>query len=640
MSQKHILILLALVALLALPVQAATTYSGYVPFIEGSIKSPGIDDPFPGLGNNFCALNDGVRTMFWNPASLGKIGVSETYFSITTTPNPSQLSRSFTANDPTMEVAPNFPAMVLLSGNKSETTPQERTFLGFANYSPLQGDKVFMQAFKYNDTFSFGVATQGNSQLDLSLVGDFPSQIFASLNLYNSHDILGTGMSVGGDGKLTYAYSDSLHDYTVTSESSVWGGFLSQQQRVGVLSSVHSNNSMNVQPGVTLAGAGNWNGIAIGASMTPISSTINIDNSAVVKVVDDAPDAYFYIPNFDPTNPIDAANWALGAGVSSESGYIKKYIRVPHGEAIGEARYNGFFQASTNRLDMGLMYDFGKVLTVGMKMENLGGQSLNFSGTGQTAYVDYRPTDITTGEIANLLNPANKGNLNLVRDTYSTVEGTQGLGMPNSFSVQIPQRTKIGVALHLPILLTLDYEIQNNPLPFQFKNAAGQMVDGQLTNIRVIRGGAELPFFFCSLRGGAAVLWKPAVSNLDADSQKNFDKLFPIMNRFMPLSLNLGAVGKVYDYRWEMATGFEASNLLSVAQLDTLNLNPGQVVYSSFSIEKDPWHFTWAESVDLLSTAAAYGNAPASFKNAQNKQWTDYLGFLKWNTTLTFGFSF
>ena len=78
---------------------------------------------------------------------------------------------------------------------------------------------------------------------------------------------------------------------------------------------------------------------------------------------------------------------------------------------------------------------------------------------------------------------------------YFMMQG--GLGMPNSFSVQIPQRTKIGVALHLPILLTLDYEIQNNPLPFQFKNAAGQMVDGQLTNIRVIRGGAELPFFFC-----------------------------------------------------------------------------------------------------------------------------------------------
>jgi hypothetical protein len=626
MSFKKIFFALAISVGLAISVQANPIF----PSANIGFSGSGMDDPFPGFGRNYCSLGDGIRTVLWNPASISKIPVSETYFSYSTSAKPSNYLKAFDITDPSIEASgTNFKIDFLLTGDRTETEGKKRTFDGMAIYSPQAPNTDFKQGFRLTDWFVFGVSSNTENTINVDLDGNMPAQYYANMDLLGTSNFMGTGITIESNGHMTYQ--------GITTADPVNPHFLSQTQRIPVIVDASFSNNLNLEQGMTLSGATVWNGISAGLSFTPMTANLNVNNTARGFVDDDAADPYVYQPNFDPNNPADVAAWmADSSKYGTDDGYRKRNIRVPAGESVGEAMYCGFFRAETARTDLGVMADIGFV-TLGAKMENIGGAAFNFKGTGQVAYVNYREAAVTTQELGALIDPSQTGDINLFKDTFTPWADAAGIGMPSSFTIAIPQRTKIGATLNIPLKTTVDYEMQNNPIEFTYRDSDNQQVAGKLSNIKILRAGIEIPFYAFAFRTNVAALAKPDVTGLDPTAQKSFDDAFKM--GVLPLSTDFGLATNIADYGIETALGFDASNVFSAVQLDTQNLNLNRFLYSTIAIKKDNWHLAFSDMLDLPSTAAAVENDPNRPKEGESDP-TKYLKYLKWTSTITFGFRF
>jgi hypothetical protein len=58
------------------------------PYSNISLRYPGQEDPFPGMGTGFVSLSDGISTALWNPAGLMKTRSAEFDIGATTTAPP------------------------------------------------------------------------------------------------------------------------------------------------------------------------------------------------------------------------------------------------------------------------------------------------------------------------------------------------------------------------------------------------------------------------------------------------------------------------------------------------------------------------------------------------------------------------
>ena len=613
----------------------------YFPYITGTLALPGIDNPYPGLGTNYSSLGKGIRTILWNPASLAKTEKAEAYLGLSSTMFSSQVTKNYQVEDQTFtmggDIDENMTNKVLFTDDVTETNATTREFAAPGTYSPSSAKMNYNQAIKIGDFLSLGISSRGDTNMSFAMGGNFPTQYLSEMNLYNSNDLFGSGISVGSDGKLTFTQT-SPAPFVYTSEASAWSGFLSQSQRIPFSVISDMRNDVKVDSNLTFSGATKWNDLSIGINFTPISAGFNVNNTAKAIVNSGTSNPYFYTPNFNPTNEADVAAWVSDpTKYGTESGYNKSYIEVPAGESIGEAKYTGFYNASTIRTDIGMMYDFGDILTFGAALENAGAASLNMKGTGQVAYVYHR---INTNESISIDPTNNQINWNLFSDTFLKMEGTENIGMLSEIGFDLPQRTKLGITFHKPILISLDYELQKNPIKIRYQNQNGEYVDAEFSNIQTIRCGLETQVFAFPvwLRGGISLLLKPTASGLDSTSQSTYNNTFSY--GLLPLSLDLNMITNLWGYKLGGTMGFDASTVLSALQMDTLNYNFGKTMYYSISLNKDNWHCVMQNNLDIISTSTAYSNAKTAGTITEKSEWTNYITLLKWTSTLTFGFDF
>ncbi len=598
-----------------------------------------------GIGNNYSSFGLGIKSVLWNPAGLMKTNMSEAYLSGTTTAPAQMTDKKYNVEDNDVAVSGSgstgnsFVNRVLFTNDLHATNKATREFDSPTIYAPQSSGLTFKQAIKVNDSVALGITSRGETEISADLSGQFPAQFLSKINLYNTNNFMGSGISVGSNGKMSYSYSPSgSTPYIYTSEASVWGGFLSQEARIpfSVLSEVHNN--INMQSDLTFTGASKWNSLSYGVNFTPISASLNVDNTAKAIVNSGTTDPYFYVPNYNPNDQSDVLQWMTDPSrYGTEAGYRKVYSRVPEGESIAEAKYSGFFNASTIRSDFGLIYDFGDNISLGAEFENFNGAALNFKGTGQVAYANTRIN--TSTESGSIIDPSKSTTWSPFVDSFTSLEGIEGLGMSQSFNVNLPQRIKYGITFRKPWLITLDYETQLNPIPFRCKDINGNVVDASLNNLKIIRGGMETQVFILPwwLRGSMSIMLKPDLVGLDQISVDKYNKAF-LLKKFLPLSLELSSTENLWGYYFTQGGGFDASTAFSLIQLDTMNTAVGKILYYTFAVNKDYWHVVYQNALDPVATAIAVGNAPESDRKSNDAG--KILALVKWISTLTIGYSF
>lgn len=644
MRVKLNIFLLVLFFAIMLPAHLAFSDVTNFPYANFVMSFPGVDTPFPGLGQDHAALSDGIRTVTWNPAGLAKIKVSESYLGITSVPPLSPIDKAYSVKDLNINMtgigttlASNYTNSFLFTGDPNATVPATREFNTPAIYNQASSGMDFKQGIKVFDWLALGITSKGDTNMSTNISGSFGSQYLSKIDLTNTSNFMNSGISVNQDGKMTYTYNPGAggSSYTYTSEASVWSGFLRQTQRVPFSIISDSRNNLNIRSNLMFTGAGKWQNLSFGFNFMPIAATLNVDNTAKAIVNAETPDMYFYAPNFDPANQSDAIQWINDPNrYGTTAGYTKKYIRIPEGQSIGEAKYTGFYDASAIQTDLGFMYDIGPSFTIGAALENISGASVNFKGVGRVAYVNSR---VNTAEPTSIIDPSATTVWSPFSDTFTTLPGTENIGMLPDMNFALPQKTRIGLAFKRPILVTLDYETLNNTIVIRSTDSNNQPIDIKVTNIRIVKGGGETQLFSLPiwLRGNASILIKPQVEGLSGSSLDTFNKLFVLFNRAMPLSADLGLGTNAWGYKIDTAVGVDGSVLLGIVENDPNKLNINKISYGILSVDKDNWHASYQASVDPAASAAAYNKLTQAQKDGG-----EWMKAVRLVSTLTIGYKF
>src|SRR3989344_3684344 len=154
-----------------------------------SLKLPPAADPFPGLGNYYSTLSIGMKSALWNPASLGKLKLSEVSFSMISALGSYNLDRITRAA-----------AAVAGIG----TAVKEVEINSNLNYATSGTGINFSAAQKINDWLTVGFAANNPVEAGLSLAGDFPLTVRMGMDLKGKS--LGD-LQILADGKMKYTFT-------------------------------------------------------------------------------------------------------------------------------------------------------------------------------------------------------------------------------------------------------------------------------------------------------------------------------------------------------------------------------------------------------------------------------------------------
>ena len=624
------------ILILALFASSAFSLEGNFPYINFILKAPGLNDPYPGLGNYYSSLGEGIDTVLWNPASLGKIKSSQGSLGFTASNLSDPFKKNYKITDQSFnpsgsEGQSGLINAVLFTSDLTTTATREREFAGQMLYSTQASGVNYRQAVKIGDNFALGVSSRGDSELAANFTGSFPAIYLMDFDLAKSiNNLMGSGISINDQGQMTYTYSG----YTYTSEASVWNGFLKQVQRIPFSAVSEARNDINVKSDLTFSGAANYGGLYLGANITPVSATANIDNYASAIINADTPDPYFYVPNFDPNNESEVLNWMRDQDqYATENGYKKRSIRVPAGETIGEARYRGYFSASATRFDLGAVYDLTDFFSIGLAYENFGGAELDFSGSGRTAYVIHR---ISTADAGTIIDPAAQTSWSPFKDTYEPMKDAENVGMLSTINVPLPKKLRWGVTLKKPWLMTVDYEQNLTPFELYLKDENGNFQMMKMTGVNILRLGMETQFliFPLWLRGGMALMLEPQFENVPTKDQDKIKKAFKF--GMIPIKMESGAYINLWGLYTGGSGGFNLDPLFSAWQLDTMNMDITKSLFYNIFAEKDFWKVTYETTFDPGATVAAY----TTRSNKEIKGVGEILGITRWLRTLTVSYKF
>jgi hypothetical protein len=593
------------------------------PYGRFRIKLPPSEDPFPGLGNYYTTLSKGMKSALWNPASLGKLKLSEISISTISPLERYNYDRTFDIKEPSGEfdlaeegasaqpggtygiffrypqdIGPGIPTKEIEAASHS-------------NYASVSTGLNFSSALKVNDWITVGFSAGNPLEANMDIAGDFPFTARATTNLYGQKL---DQMQITTNGSLEYTYTGGA--VPVTYESGpVWSGFLSQEATIPLITFSEFRNNLNVNSPFTGTIASKFGKFYVGLNMIPIYATTNIANDARSVVSADTQNIYFYTPDFDPNNETEISNWVGDpAKYGSSEGYLRKEIVLPAGEVVGTAKYRGFYSASAARFDIGTMYDVTDWLTVGLVIENATGSSLNFKGNGIAAFMNYRDIDTSEAEdVSDLLQPGGRTSLDLVTERWVTtfeVNGTN-LSLEPEKTYDLPKKLRYGIALKKPFLILIDYEQNQTPVNLRF--TTGEKDDKQtreviIRDLNLLRIGMETQFFALPLwlRSGMTLLSKPSVRGLEPDEQKNFDDAFQY--GFLPIKFDLGSNINAWGTIIGGSLGFNAQTLLNLAQFDVCNMDLNKLAYYNTYVARDAWQVNYLAQVDPFSTGAAYGN--------------------------------
>ena len=638
------------------------------PYINITLKQPALEDPYPGMGNNYSSLGGGIDTVLWNPAGLAKTTTMEIYIGLPSAAGSPKFLKNFQVEDIGFDTddllkdftitdsTAGFSAGFIFSDDLNQTGFTTHEYAGHLGYFTIPTGSSYKQALKALDWLTLGVSTHGESGYSIDIAGGFPAQLKLDMDWNNFDDLSGSGSSIK-DGIITVVFTPEVGPpITYTTPAAIYSGFLNQDQRIPMTAVFKLHNDLNVQSNLTLTGAGNFGKFYIGANVTPINATANIDDNIKVVFDSQAPDTYALMPNFDPKSQTSIANWVASDKLwGSPEGYDKNsLVKVPAGENLGEFKYQGLLSAQTYRFDLGAMYDISDDLTIGMNFENVTRASLAFKTTGAVAYANYRSLPTLTSDP------------NTIAGNFTNVTSQTFMIEPEK-NVQLPQRLRFGVTLRKPYLLTLDYEFLLTPISFRYNFTSGSKTYTDLifNDVRFVRAGFEARLFDSPayVRMGSIFLLTPELIGDDRLTRQTFESMFSY--GFYPIKFDIGMRFVQPNYEFGGGAGFSGMSFLSpfsvwwlstpsvidwtnkdvasaVAILfptiltthnlgDTLNQDFNRIAYFSSYFKRDNWQMTLQNAFDIGATGRAYNTATSR---------KDVLSWIKWLTTLTISLKF
>ena len=489
------------------------------------------------------------------------------------------------------------------------------------NYATNPTGLSFSSALKINDWLTLGFATNNPFGAEINLAGDFPTTVKSVTNL--NGQTLGD-MQIGTDSKLRYTFSSSGTVATYESTRPLWGGFITQEAVIPLTSISALRNNFDVQSPYTATLAGGTDKFHVGLNMIPVNATANIDNTVQEIIPAGTSDIFLYTPNFDPNNESDLAGWINDPDkYGTSSGYLRKQIKLPAGELVGESKYQGFYSASAARFDLGMMYDVNDWFGVALDLENISGSSLNFRGSGLASYISYRNYDTAeAGSVGDLLLPGGSQTVDLLPDRWITTfeAGSAKLFLEPEKNYSLPRRLRLGAVLRKPFLIAIDYESNQNPITIPGSVEAGNLV---ISNLSFIRLGFETRVFVLPwwLRFGLSLMMKPNLAGGDPTTVENINKYFKY--GVLPARFDLGSTLNLWSYEVSGAFGVSALPAINLLQFDTQNADLSKTVYYTFGAKKDAWEVNYLSAVDAGSTAAAYSNKPTPAGGSKQFEFSD-----------------
>ncbi|OGB87246.1 hypothetical protein A3J44_02730 [candidate division WOR-1 bacterium RIFCSPHIGHO2_02_FULL_45_12] len=580
------------------------------PYGSVKIKVPPSENPFPGFGSYYSTIAKGMKSILWNPASLGKLGLTEASLATISPSDTYGYSRTMALSETSGTLEGGASLALLFRppaeiGSGISTTDINVTV--HADYATSSTGINFSSALKVNDQVAIGFTSNNPLELDLNLAGSFPITVRTAIDLKGQ--TVG-GMEIANDGKLKYTFGSGATITTYESTQPIWDGFLTQEVTVPFTNLSELRNNISIQSPYTGTLAGNFGQLCLGINMVPIYATANIQNDVRTVVNSDTDDGFLYTPNFDTSNQTELASWINDSdNYGSAAGYQRKVIKLPARETIATAKYKGDYTASTARFDIGAIFDVNNWLTVGLNLENASGSSLNFKGTGRSAYVTYREINTEdAGDVAELIQPGGKSAFDLFTDTWvSTTEaGGNSLFLEAEKNYALPKKIRFGIAFKKPFLIAVDFE--QNQVPIKYMTTENNLpVEITISKINFMKIGTEMRIFALPvwLRGGTTLMSKPEISSLSAGAQSSLDKVFQY--GFLPLNFDLGLETNAWDVIINTAFGINAQSLISSMQLDTGNMGLNKLVYYDITLGKDAWQISYLAEVDPTGTASAYG---------------------------------
>ncbi len=596
------------------------------PYARLRLKFPPANEAFPGFGNNYTTIARGQKSALWNPASLGKLKLSEASFSTLLSPQIIHYTRTETFAESSDDLNFNGGGSGSSGGkyaiflrSPDDIGPgivtEEVNMNARANYATESQGHNFSTALKVNEWFTIGFSSKNPFEFDMDLAGDVPVTPKVQTDFRGQE--FGDDMQITSDGKFEFSFDSGGSVTTYESSSAIWDGFITQEALVPIVALAEMRNNVNIDTPFMTTLASRYDKLYVGLNMIPINATANIDNDVRTVVRSDAEDVFLYTPDFDVNNEAELINWINDPNkYGTSAGYQRKQLKLPAGELIATAKYRGYYTASTTRFDLGAMYDVTDWFTVGIALENFNSSALNFKGNGIASYMSYR--DINTSEVENfddLIQPGGETSLDLFSDRWVTTfeaNGTKFLLEPEK-NYALPKRIRYGFALKKPILFAIDFEQNQTPITIiTFENDTQKEII--ISDISLIRIGLETQLFALPMwfRGGATFLPKPTIVGLTAEAQANIDEAYENLGKFMlpgaPVRLDLGSNINAWGTIVGLSLGFNAQSVLNFIQLDSTSLDMSKVVFGNFYVERDAWKVDYNAELDPIATAAAYGS--------------------------------
>lgn len=582
------------------------------PYADLYLSLPPADDPIPGLGTYYSTLACGMKSALWNPASLGRLKLSESSVAVSNDPGRLHNLRNYKIAEQsgTFETSSDggaggayglflrYPSQIGGGINTKEVDVQADI-----DHTTATSGVDYSAALKINDWLTIGFDTMSPLSGALNTAGEMPTTGRAITSMYNAD--FGQ-MKIDADGILNFTYEQGGTVITYESAAPVWSGFLSQEVTLPVISLAELRNNVNIQAPYVGTVAANFNKFSFGFNVIPVAATANIENSVRTVVSADTSDQAVYSPSFDPTDQADIFDWVNNPDrYGSSAGYDTKTIDLPNGEMVATSHYQGYYAASTARLDLGMQYEVNDWVTLGLAYENIGGASLDFRGNGLASYLSYR--EFNTAEVSNLFDPGTSGSWSPFTDRWITTfeVGDSNLALEQEKSYPLPKRLRYGIAIKRPFLIAIDFE--NNQVPITFntnENGVDKVIN--VSGINYVRLGVETKVFTLPwrVRSGLTLMSKPTITGLTAEAQENVDRAFRF--GYLPVDFNLGTDFNSWGTIWGGSLGVNPGSLISLAQIDITNVDLTKTVFYNLYIQRDAWLVNYLFQVDPLATAAAY----------------------------------
>jgi len=633
---RIVILYLALLALASAAAAASVPGTDF-PYASFRLQLPPADNPFPGFGNYHSALSRGIDSVLWNPASLSKIEYAGVSFSTGQNPGAFGYGKSYDVEDKIEKIADREDTKIgiFFTSDPTVTTPVTRENTAHALYANTSLAMDFKQALKINDWLTLGFISRSDTNASIDMTGEFPVIGRFTGEYANTQQSISDRLSVAIDNNGFASFTitpEGGTSYTRQLSEALWSGFLNQSSVVPASSYLDAKNELNFSSPWTMAGAAKLRNLSVGISLTPISANCNIYNHAWTAIDAGTPDMTFYQPNFDPNNESSFLNWVGDpTQYATEKGYKRNVIVIPAGDVIAEARFQGFYQASTSRIDLGATYDLGDNFTFGLALENVTGATLNFKGSGRVVYVNSRVGSLE----APSLDPTKEFSWNLFSDTYQPAGGTENYFLEEQLNAQLPKIVRLGIAIKKPLLIALDYEQNQSPINFKYEDKTTKQVKiGTVSGINLLRMAAETELFALPvwLRSSLTLMFKPNLENVEQSSKDSLDKAFQY--GVLPVGLDLGTEFNIREVIFGDNLGFNLTPLISLAQADALNQDLNKMAYYDIFARYGQWQFNYLMSLDPAATAGAYGNrADKTVKDFK-------LEYVKWMQTFTVSYKF